>query len=129
MNSLLRLLPARLRRRRGYGLAYTDQDALAAALEADLDTARTNWPADLCKALRLTSPIEFQPRLAALHHETADTVVHLCNLASAAETHQHQLFEDLMAAVQAAEDLRLRVATAATRTLPAADQSAVELHS
>ncbi|MFE2412327.1 hypothetical protein ACFXDE_28665 [Kitasatospora sp. NPDC059408] len=132
---LLRLLPARLLRRLGYGAVYVDQDALAAVLEADLDTARAGQPADLRKALeRLTSPLEFQPGLAALHRETADTVVYLCNLVSASETHldlhdpdQHRLYEDLVAAARAAEDLRLCVATATARTLPVPDTTTAEL--
>ncbi|MFJ1796525.1 hypothetical protein [Kitasatospora griseola] len=132
---LLRLLPAFLLRRLGHGLAYADQDALAAALEDNLDTARAGHPADLSKALRLlTSPLDFQPGLVGLHQESADIVVYLCGLAAASETHldlrdpdQHRLYKDLLAAVRAAEELRLRVATAATHTLPDADRDAVEL--
>ncbi|MBP0453994.1 hypothetical protein J5Y04_31295 [Kitasatospora sp. RG8] len=132
---LLRFLPARLLRRLGYHLALHDPAALAAVLETNLDAARAARPADLRRALaRSTSPLEFQPGLVGLHRETADIVVYLCNAAAASETNldlrdpdQRQLYQDLLAAVGAAVELRLRVAAAASRALPASAESAAEL--
>ncbi|MFF0415605.1 hypothetical protein ACFYUY_34905 [Kitasatospora sp. NPDC004745] len=133
--NLLQLLPARMLHRFGYHLALHDPAALAAVLESNLDAARAARPADLRRALaRSTSPMEFQPGLIGLHREAADNVVYLCNAAAASETNldlhdpdQRQLYQDLLATVGAAEELRLRVATAAAHTLPTHAESASEL--
>ncbi|MFI9365986.1 hypothetical protein ACIG5E_33785 [Kitasatospora sp. NPDC053057] len=134
MNRLLRFLPARLMRRLGYELALHDPAALAAALEANLDTARAGHDAELRAALwKMTSLLAFQPGLVDLHQESADIVVYLCSLAAAAETNldlddpgQYALYRELLHALRTAEDLRQRVAAAASRALPAA-QSTAEL--
>ncbi|MEE1783066.1 hypothetical protein PUR71_09070 [Streptomyces sp. SP17BM10] len=134
MNRLLRLLPARLVRRLGYELALHDPAALAAALEANLDAARAGQETETRTALsKLTSPLEFQPGLVDLHQESADIAVYLYGLAAAAETNLHlhdpaqrALYRALLDTVRAAEELRSRVAAAASLALPA-DESTAEL--
>ncbi|MFJ9777133.1 hypothetical protein ACIRVF_38860 [Kitasatospora sp. NPDC101157] len=134
MNRLLRFLPARLVRRLGRELALHDPAALAAALEANPTAARASHDAELRSALRkLTGPLEFQPGLVGLHQESADVVIYLRSLAAAAETNldlndpgQYALYRELLDSLRAAEELRQRVAAAASRALPAA-QSTAEL--
>jgi hypothetical protein len=132
VNRLLRFLPARLARRLGYELALHDPAALAATLKANLDAARAGHDAELRTALRkLTGLLAFQPGLVDLHQESADIVIHLCSLAAAAETNldlddpgPYALYRELLDTVRVAEELRQRVAAAATRALPAAESTA-----
>ncbi|WP_327071913.1 hypothetical protein [Kitasatospora sp. NBC_01302] len=136
MNRLLRFLPARLARRLGYEFALHDPAALAAALEANYAAASAGHDTDLHAALqKLTSPLAFQPGLVGLHQESADVVVYLCSLAAAAETNldlndpgQYALYRELLDSVRAAEELRQRVAAAASRALPVAQSSAELQH-
>ncbi|MFE2727051.1 hypothetical protein [Kitasatospora sp. NPDC059327] len=132
---LLPLLPARLLRRFGHHTALHDPAALAAALEADLDAVNEGRPTDLARALeRSTAPADFQPGLLGLHREAAGIVGYLCSAAAASETHldlhdpdQRRLYQDLLDAVRAAEELRLRVAEAASHALPALAESTTAL--
>lgn len=136
VNRLLRFLPARLVRRLGHELALHDPAALAAALEANLDAARAGHDAELRSALRkMTGPLAFQPGLVDLHQESADIVVYLCSLVAAAETNldldnpgQYALYRELLDSLRTAEELRQRVAAAASRALPAAPSTAELQH-
>ncbi|MFF4344273.1 hypothetical protein ACFY00_30640 [Kitasatospora sp. NPDC001540] len=132
---LLRFLPDGLVSPLGYRPVYGPAD-LAAALAANYDAAHAAQNAESRIARRrLTSPLMFQVGLLDLHREAADIVVFLRADLAAAESNldlddpaQRTLHQALLDALQAAEDLRLHVATAAARSLPA-ESSTVPQHS
>ncbi|MFH9354001.1 hypothetical protein [Kitasatospora sp. NPDC017646] len=83
----------------------------------------------------MTGPLAFQPGLVDLHQESADIVVYLCSLVAAAETNldldnpgQYALYRELLDSLRTAEELRQRVAAAASRALPAAPSTAELQH-
>ena len=104
--------------------AHSSPDALADALDARRTKAR-NRRASLADAAfwRLQHPVGFQPGLVEAVTAAADTTAHLYALAAAALAHldlnqpdQLRLYELLVEAAQAGDDLETRLADAALYT-------------
>ncbi|MFD0353654.1 hypothetical protein ACFVHW_07875 [Streptomyces sp. NPDC127110] len=104
-------------------LAFTDQGALIAALDAQTDTAFADPQTRALAAIRrLREPADHQPQLLATHARVADITVLLESMVIAAQAAEHsELADRLGDAADMADDLLMLLARAAHGTLPAAD--------